>query len=75
MALTRGFLYAGAGNIITSLWKVLDKSTSELMKSFYKHTLNGLPYSNALREAKLEMIKNKKSSFPLNWSGFVLIGQ
>jgi len=75
MALTRGFLYAGADNIITSLWKVLDKSTSELMEDFYKHALNGTSYSNALREAKLEMIKNKKSSFPLNWSGFVLIGQ
>jgi CHAT domain-containing protein/Tfp pilus assembly protein PilF len=75
MALTRGFLYAGADNIITSLWKVLDQSTSALMQKFYENVLNDMSYSHALREAKLSMINDSKTAFPLNWSGFVLIGQ
>ncbi len=75
MALTRGFLYAGADNIITSLWKVYDKSTALLMKSFYRNVLNNRTYSEALREAKLEMIADKRTAFPVNWSGFVLIGK
>jgi CHAT domain-containing protein len=75
MALTRGFLYAGADNIITSLWKVYDKSTSILMKNFYKYVLEGESYSSALRKAKLEMISDPRTASPVNWSGFVLIGR
>jgi CHAT domain-containing protein len=75
MALTRGFLYAGASNIITSLWKVFDRSTSELMKNFYQNVLEDNSYTAALRSAKIGMINNRASSFPINWSGFVLIGR
>ncbi|MBU1095622.1 MAG: CHAT domain-containing protein [Bacteroidetes bacterium] len=75
MALTRGFLFAGSKNVITSLWKVLDKSTSDLMITFYENTLSGKSYKESLRNAKLKMINNKKIAFPVNWSGFVLIGE
>lgn len=75
MALTRGFLFSGAGNVITSLWKVLDKNTSTLMIEFYRNVLAGNNYKTSLRNAKLAMIKGNDTSFPLNWSGFVLIEQ
>ncbi|MBN2012462.1 CHAT domain-containing protein [candidate division KSB1 bacterium] len=75
MALTRGFLYSGALNIIVSLWKVSDKQTSELMINFYKDTLQDHSYSKALRVAKLKMIENKATAFPKSWSSFVLIGR
>jgi CHAT domain-containing protein/tetratricopeptide (TPR) repeat protein len=75
MALTRGFLYAGADNIIISLWKVYDKSTALLMKSFYRNVFKNKTYSEALRQAKLDMIQNNATSFPANWSGFIIIGK
>jgi len=74
MALTRGFLYSGARNIMFSLWKVNDRYTSQLMVDFYKEMLSGKNYAKALRAAKLRMINNEKSAKPVLWSGFVLIG-
>ena len=75
IGLTRGFIYAGAKNIVVSLWQVADKSTSELMIEFYKEILSGKNFSTALREAKLKLIRGGKYSYPLEWSPFILIGK
>jgi CHAT domain-containing protein len=34
--LTRAFIYAGTPSVVTSLWKVDDHSTAQLMSGFYK---------------------------------------
>lgn len=75
MAMTRGFLYAGAANVMVSLWQVFDKHTSELMVGFYRQMLQGKSYATALREAKLQLIDNPLTAFPGSWSSFVLIGR
>lgn len=75
MALTRGLFYAGARNIIYSLWKVSDKQTYLLMDRFYAEMHAGKSYADALRNAKLAMIASKESAFPAKWSGFVLMGE
>jgi CHAT domain-containing protein len=75
MALTRGFFYAGARNVVFSLWRVIDRQTSDLMSLFYKEVLAGRSYSYALRAAKLKMIAAPGSAYPLNWAGFVLVGR
>ena len=41
IGLSRALLYAGTKNIIVSLWKVADESTSELMIDFYHNLLAG----------------------------------
>lgn len=41
MALTRGFLYSGARNIIITLWQVIDEYSSQVMIEFYKQMLAG----------------------------------
>ena len=74
MALTRGFLYSGAANIIFSLWKVPDKQTSKLMIEFYRQMLSGKSYAESLRQAKLSLIKNESTARPRSWASFVLIG-
>jgi len=75
MALTRGFLYSGAHNIIASLWKVYDQHTSLLMVEMYRQIAAGKNYAAALREAKLKMIANPETAAPQSWAGFVLIGR
>ena len=73
MALPRGFIYAGVPNVIASLWKVHDEKTKDLMVAFYKHLLEDeVSYAEALRRAKLDCIN--KGFLPLDWAGFVLIG-
>lgn len=75
IALTRGFLYSGVSNILVSLWKISDKHTSQLMIQFYKNILAGKSYPQALREAKLGLLKNPATAFPKMWGGFVLVGR
>ena len=57
ISLARGFRYAGAKSVISSLWKVEDYSTSELMGLFYKHLNDGLPKSKALQQAKMDFLQ------------------
>ncbi len=75
IALSRGLLYAGAQNVIFSLWKVSDKQTYRLMDEFYGNLAEGKQFSASLRSAKLSMIRSKETAFPGKWSGFVLIGR
>ncbi len=75
MAMTRGFLYSGAQNMIVSLWKVFDRQTKDLMIAFYRSVLSGNTYAEALRDAKLLMLEDELTAFPHLWSGFILIGR
>ncbi len=75
MAMNRGFFYSGIRNIVFSLWKVEDRSTSRLMIEFYRNILQGYPFCQALQKAKLAMIRDPFTAFPKYWSGFVLVGK
>jgi CHAT domain-containing protein len=75
IALNRGFFYAGARNIIFSLWKVEDKATSRLMIELYRNILMGKSITDSLRNAKLRLIRDKFTAFPKYWSGFILVGK
>jgi CHAT domain-containing protein len=74
--LTRAFFYAGAPSVIASLWEVNDYSTAILMKKFYQHLFAGQGKDEALRSAKIELLKFENGKFqnPYYWSPFVLIG-
>ena len=76
MSMARGFIYAGCPSIVMSLWPVDDRSTSVLMKYFYKGIADGLQKDEALRHAKLKYIQNSddSKSDPFFWAGFVEVG-
>ena len=83
IGLTRALLYAGAKNLMVSLWQVSDQSTSDLMISFYKNLLGeksgrlskSIKFAPLLQQAKLKMIGESKFAHPYYWSPFILIGQ
>jgi CHAT domain-containing protein len=75
MALTRGFLYAGASNILYSLWNITDKNTRDFMIGFYTELVSGKSYSAALRAEKLKMISQPETSLPTIWAPYVLMGR
>ena len=68
---TRGLLYAGSRSVLSSLWKVDDQSTKELMISFYQG-LARYPKAEALRQAQLAV--RKRHPDPYYWAGFILTG-
>ena len=73
IALTRGFMYAGAERVVASLWKVDDVATADLMAEFYKQIFaNGQRPARALRAAQLKLAKKRS---PADWAGFVLQGE
>ena len=72
---TRAFIYAGASNLVVSMWKVNDQSTMYLMIDFYDHIRDGYSYSEALRQAKLNAIRKPNMADPVNWASFILTGR
>ena len=75
MGLNRGFQYSGTKNIVYSLWKVDDASSRELMHNMYKSILRKGSRSDALRQAKLALIKNPATAFPKAWAGYIWMGE
>jgi CHAT domain-containing protein/lipopolysaccharide biosynthesis regulator YciM len=76
IGLTRGFLYAGASNLLVSLWQVSDATTADLMVDFYDKMLGGMSKPEALREAKLQMIRrHPEYAKPYYWAPFILVGR
>lgn len=74
LGITRGWLYAGAKNLVVSLWKVADESTAVLMVDFYNYLFSGKSKAEALQQAKLKMINESKYNNPYFWAPFILIG-
>ncbi len=73
LGLTRGFLSAGAGSLIVSLWTVNDRAAGELMTHFHSCVQRGTPIAASLRDAQRELIR--RGEHPYLWSPFVLIGR
>jgi CHAT domain-containing protein len=75
VSLTRAFMYAGVPQMVVSLWKVDDLSTSELMVRFYREYLEeGEKPSRALREAQRSMYCDPQWTEPYHWAGFIFLG-
>lgn len=73
VSLRRSVEEAGARSSITALWPVPSASTTTLMVDFYERVVAGMSKSEALRQAKLELMKSQPS--PLHWAGFLLAGE
>lgn len=71
IGLTRAFLTAGASSVVSSLWKVSDRSTAELMYDFYNN-LQTNDKAHSLTLAQRNLLK--KYQEPFFWAAFVLNG-
>ncbi|WP_395049801.1 CHAT domain-containing protein [Flavobacterium sp.] len=78
MSVARGFQFAGAQNLLFSLWKVNDYTTSVFMDAFYKNIKKDIPYFEANTNAKRDFLKDESISnakkTPYYWSAFVYYG-
>jgi|GEM_PF-324071 len=77
IGLSRALFYAGADNIMVSLWKVSDLSTQQYMRSFYTNYQKAplLGFAEASRKAKLSLLQTPEFNSPYYWSAFILIGK
>jgi CHAT domain-containing protein len=79
LGLRRALRQAGATTVVSSLWRVDDAATAELMRGFYRHLWSdGQPVAAALRRAQLEMLERNRRSgageSPRTWGAFVVDG-
>ena len=75
MALGRAFFYAGAHTVIATLWDVNDLSTAGLMQGLYEQLNAGLGPEDALRQAKLRMLRGNRDLWrdPHFWAPFIVL--
>jgi CHAT domain-containing protein len=71
VGLQRAFLYAGTPAVVTTLWKVDDRASYELMRAFYDR-LKGEGPVEALRHAQLDTLR--AFPHPFAWAAFGLAG-
>ncbi len=76
ISLARAFSYAGAKSLVKSLWKVNDRSSSEIMSLFYGKLNKGTNKKKALQSAKKEYLEQSVTELqhPFFWAGFILNG-
>ena len=70
--LRRAFIIAGAETVVTSLWKVDDATTRELMEVFYQKLLGGEGRAQAMRNA-MEAVR-VQHPHPYHWAPFIVVG-
>ena len=71
VGLQRAFLYAGTPAVVTTLWKVDDRATYDLIRAFYLKLETAGPVE-ALRQAQLETMRT--FPHPYQWGAFGFTG-
>jgi CHAT domain-containing protein/tetratricopeptide (TPR) repeat protein len=79
LGMRRAFYEAGAGTLVSALWRVDDASTRAWMRQFYGDLLGGVPDPTlAAHRASLETLRRMKRSkmepAPALWAPFVVSG-
>jgi CHAT domain-containing protein len=71
IGLSRAFLYAGAQNVVVSLWSAADEPTAYLMMQFY----SGLDNYDAVESLRFAQIATRKQyDMPIYWAPFQIMG-
>lgn len=78
LSIARGFQMNGSQNLLFSLWKVNDYTTSALIKKFYTNLKNNLGYFEANHQSKIDYLNDKNLSnskkSPYYWSAMAYYG-
>jgi CHAT domain-containing protein len=74
MGMVRGLLYAGASNVVLSLWEVQSEATALWMETFYREAQTHTPTESA-RLALIAVKSRKEYGHPFFWAPFVMTGK
>jgi CHAT domain-containing protein/tetratricopeptide (TPR) repeat protein len=72
--LRRALVLAGAASQVVSLWSVSDASTRQLMRDYYGELARGTGRAEALRQAKLRVLRQPRYAHPYYWAAFIPAG-
>ncbi|MFQ6096422.1 MAG: CHAT domain-containing protein, partial [Armatimonadota bacterium] len=71
--LARAFLYAGAPNVVATLWRVADRGSGEFAERFYRHLRDVGPVE-ALARAQRDMLGHSRYGHPYYWAPYLVAG-
>ncbi|HBB93288.1 MAG: hypothetical protein A2X22_13730 [Bacteroidetes bacterium GWF2_49_14] len=76
MSMARGFQFAGASSLITTLWPIDDRASARISSLFYKNLRKGMDRREALQSAKNNYLDESPMnlSSPFFWASLVLFG-
>jgi CHAT domain-containing protein len=72
--LRRALVIAGSETQVLSLWAVDDAATATLMTRFYEQLIAGTSRHQALRHARLSLLREAATAHPMYWASFVVSG-
>jgi len=75
ISLAHSIHYAGCPSTVLSLWKVDERSNTQLIDLFLENIAEGQVKSEALRNAKLSFLSENENAHPYFWGGMILMGQ
>jgi len=73
MGMGRAFQFAGAANVIVTLWSVAETSATQFTTAFFKHLREGKEPRQAMKFARND-IRRQGYEHPFYWAAFILIG-
>jgi tetratricopeptide (TPR) repeat protein len=71
----QGLREAGARSVLATLWSIDDTATARFMVEFYGSLARGRSRAEALRDAQLSFLGDKRLRHPYYWAPFVLSGE
>ena len=75
ISMSRGFTYAGAKSIISTLWKIKEENAGQILPSFYRNLKEGDAKDKAMQKAKIEFLaKNPEKINPHYWAPIIATG-
>ncbi|HLF75464.1 MAG TPA: CHAT domain-containing tetratricopeptide repeat protein [Anaerolineales bacterium] len=82
LGLMRAFISRGTASVALTLWAVEDRSTAQIMETFYRNLVAGRGKGESLRQAQLQFIRGGQQlsdiqehyAHPYFWAPFALVG-
>jgi CHAT domain-containing protein len=71
--LAQAFLFAGARNVVATLWRIDDRGAADFARAFYG-SLSSMSPGSALASAQRAFIRDPRYAAPYYWAGYVLSG-
>lgn len=72
--LAQTFLYAGAGNVIATLWRIDDVRSADFATRFYEHLQSGIGLIEALAQTQVLALHEPATADPYYWAPYQLLG-
>jgi len=78
-SMARGFTFAGANSVISSLWNVIADPNSNIVRRFYENLTLGQAKHLALHNAKISYLEDSNvpmfEKSPYYWAGLIYFGE